>query len=168
MNIKNETSAGGIVFQKLTTNDPSIKLRVNQRPTTLWLICQHSYHKGWVFPKGLIGDKKKDESMEVAALREVEEEGGIKAKILIPHPIEVSYSYRWRDSAHGKNDSQEYLVNKKVYYFLMEYISGDPKNHDWEMADAKFVLEKDILKYLSYSVDKEAFKKILHLKTSLK
>jgi len=106
--------------------------------------------------------------MEVAALREVEEEGGIKAKILIPHPIEVSYSYRWRDSAHGKNDSQEYLVNKKVYYFLMEYISGDPKNHDWEMADAKFVLEKDILKYLSYSVDKEAFKKILHLKTSLK
>jgi len=28
MNIKNETSAGGIVFQKLTTNDPSIKLRV--------------------------------------------------------------------------------------------------------------------------------------------
>jgi 8-oxo-dGTP pyrophosphatase MutT (NUDIX family) len=46
--IKNETSAGGIVFKR-------------ENKETLWLICQHSYHKGWVFPKGLIGDKKENE-----------------------------------------------------------------------------------------------------------
>ena len=163
MNIKNETSAGGIVLQKLTTNDPSTKLRVNHRLTTLWLICQHSYHKGWVFPKGLIGDTVINETMQKAALREVEEEGGVKAKITIPHPIEVSYSYRWRDSAHGKNDSHEYLVNKKVFYYLMEYISGGPANHDIEMIDAKFVSQEDVLKYLTYEKDKETFVKILQL-----
>lgn len=159
MDIKNETSAGGIVYKELTTN--------NHQPSTVWLICQHSYHKGWVFPKGLIGDKEKYEPMEQAALREVEEEGGVKAKIIVPKPIEVSYTYKWTDSAHGKNDDAEYLVYKKVYYYLMEYISGDPKNHDWEMIDARFTSKEEVMKYLSFPSDKEAFSKMLNLFHSL-
>jgi len=160
MDIKNEISAGGIVFQKLTTN--------NQQPVTVWLICQHSFNKSWVFPKGLIGDIKKDEPMEEAALREVEEEGGIKAKIVISKPIEINYKYRWSNSSHGKIDTHEYLVNKKVYYYLMEFISGNPDNHDFEMIDAKFVSEEDVLKHLTYPAEKEAFEKILHMKKLLK
>jgi len=140
---KIEISSGGIVYKDV------------KRPTLnverLWLICQHSQHKGWVFPKGLIGDENKDEPMEVAALREVEEEGGIKAKIVNKQPIVVNYKYRWDDK----------LVNKTVYYYLMEYISGDSKNHDWEMGDAKFVTEEEVKKTLTYKSDKEAFKKIL-------
>ena len=74
MKIIYQTSAGGIVFKG-----------------SLWLICQHSQHKGWVFPKGLVGDNNKNESMEKAALREVGEEGGIKAKIIIKKPIKTKY-----------------------------------------------------------------------------
>jgi len=160
MDIKNETSAGGIVYKK--------NLNLKSKITNItWLICQHSYHKGWVFPKGLIGDKEKHEPMEQAALREVNEEGGIVAKIILPKPIEVFYTYKWTNSAHGKNDPTEYLVYKKVYYYLMEYISGDPKNHDWEMIDAKFVPEKDIYSHLTFPSDKEAFSKILDLFNSL-
>ena len=107
-----QTSAGGIVFKN-----------------NLWLICQHSEHKGWVFPKGLVGDNDKNESMEKAALREVEEEGGIKAKIINDQPIKTQYSYTWNGD----------LIKKTVYYFLMEYVSGDPKDHDCEMSEAKFV-----------------------------
>jgi len=39
-------------------------------------------HHGWVFPKGLIGDHIEGESKEATALREVEEETGVKGKII--------------------------------------------------------------------------------------
>ncbi len=140
MKTKTEISAGGIVFKK-------------EGEKILWLICQHSQHKGWVFPKGLIGDHTKNEPMEQAALREVEEEGGIKTKIINSKPVRVFYSYRWKDE----------FIKKTVYYFLMEYVSGDPKNHDWEMMDAKFVTEDEVKKTLTYLSDKEAFEKILEI-----
>lgn len=141
MKFKTETSAGGIVYKK-------------ERNKILWLITQHSKHKGWGFPKGLIGDKDKDEPINKAALREVEEEGGIKAKIIKLLPNPTQYMYRFK----------EFLIKKTVYYFLMEYLSGDPKNHDWEMSDAKFVTEEEAKKILSFKSDKEAFAQALKLK----
>ncbi len=145
MKVINQTSAGGIVYKKIPTT--------NYGRTTpyLWLICQHSEHKGWVFPKGLVGDHEKNESMEKAALREVGEEGGIKAKIINDQPIKVQYSYQWNNV----------LVKKIVYYFLMEYLSGDPKNHDWEMSEAKFVNADEVKRILTYPSDKQAFETIL-------
>ena len=62
-----EFSAGGIVYKK---QKPTTK---NQRAMTLWLVCQHSQHKGWVFPKGFIGDHIDGESEKDTALREVKE-----------------------------------------------------------------------------------------------
>ena len=53
------------------------------------------------------------------------------------------------------------LFKKTVFLFLMEYLSGDPKNHDWEMSEAKFVTEEEVKKILTYPSDKEAFAKIL-------
>src|SRR3990167_5292542 len=141
MKFKTETSAGGIVFK-------IVKLPTSNLQHVLWLITQHSKHKGWGFPKGLIGDKNSGEKMEDAALREVEEEGGVKAKIISSKPVVVKYKYRFK----------EYLVDKTVYYFLMEYVSGDPKNHDWEMMDAKFASEEEVKKTLTYKSDQEAFK----------
>src|SRR5437868_3767608 len=96
-----EFSAGGIVYKKTPDG-------------LLWLVIQNSSHKGWSFPKGKIGDKIHNETKEVAALREVEEEGGIKAKIVKDIPYESHYFYRFRD----------YLIKKTVYFFIMEYISG--------------------------------------------
>ena len=130
----NQISAGGIVFKN-----------------NLWLICQHSQHKGWVFPKGFVGDKDKNESNETAALREVEEEGGVKAKIVKPEPVVSHYKYKLEDI----------LYKKTVFYFLMEYLSGDPKDHDWEMMDAKFVDEEEVKKTLTYPSDIQAFAKVI-------
>jgi len=143
MKVINQVSAGGIVYKLVTDHQSLI--------TKLWLITQHSAHKGWVFPKGLVGDLDSNESKESAALREVEEEGGIKAKIIDNKPIITNYEYEWDGD----------LIKKTVFYFLMEYISGDPKDHDWEMMDAKFVTEKELLKTLTYVSDKQAFEKIL-------
>jgi ADP-ribose pyrophosphatase YjhB (NUDIX family) len=141
MKNKVEISAGGIVYKKLKSN-------------VVWLIGQHSKHKGWGFPKGFIGDNFKDETMETAALREVEEEGGVKAKIVDDKKtIKMEYLYRFKGT----------LVIKTVYYYLMEYVSGDPKNHDWEMSDAKFVSADQVRKTLSYKSDREAFEKAVKL-----
>jgi len=145
MKIINQVSAGGIVYKKMS-NPYSIVPN-----PYLWLICQHSEHHGWVFPKGFVGDVDKNESNKTAALREVEEEGGVKAKIINNKPIITNYEYQWEGN----------LIKKTVYYFLMEYISGDPKNHDWEMSDAKFVTSDEVKKILTYPSDKEAFEKIL-------
>lgn len=138
MKIKKEVSAGGIVYKKMGGN-------------ILWLITQHSQHKGWVFPKGLVGDTVADEPKEVAALREVEEEGGVKTKIVNPCPVTVFYSYVWK----------EMRIDKTVHYYLMEYVSGDPANHDWEMMDAKFVTEEEAKTILTYPSDRQAFDTIL-------
>lgn len=133
-----QKSSGGIVFKKT-------------KGGILWLITQHSQHKGWVFPKGLIGDTDSTESMENAALREVEEEGGVKAKIVNDKYIKTSYQYQMGGV----------LIKKTVYYFLMEYLSGNPVNHDWEMMDAKFVPENEVKKTLTYKSDQEAYEKVL-------
>ncbi len=140
MKIINQISAGGIVYK-------------NENNQLLWLICQHSQHKGWVFPKGLVGDINPEEDLEQTALREVEEEGGIKTKIINKNPVKIFYQYNWQGN----------LIKKTVYYFLMEYLSGDPKNHDWEMNDAKFLDEKTVFKKLTYQSDKQAFEKVLKL-----
>jgi len=144
MDIIKQTSAGGIVYKKIGKQKQ-------------WLICQHSQHKGWVFPKGLVGDKNQKEKPEEAALREVEEEGGIKTKIVNRNPIKTHYQYQWK----GK------LISKTVYYFLMEYLSGDPNNHDWEISEAKFVNEEEVEKTLTYISDKEAFAKIKNVLANL-
>lgn len=136
----NQISAGGIVYKN-----------------NLWLICQHSQHRGWVFPKGLVGDEDSNESMEQAALREVEEEGGVKAKIVYDKPVKVGYNYSYKGN----------LINKTVFYFLMEYVSGDPKNHDWEMSEAKFVTKEEIIKTLTYPSDQDAFEKVLDIFTNI-
>lgn len=140
----NQISAGGIVYKKVKNEKLKMK-------NFLWLICQHSQHKGWVFPKGFVGDVDKNETNETAALREVEEEGGVKAKIKDPKPIITKYEYQFEGT----------LYKKTVYYFLMEYVSGDPKDHDWEMSEAKFVDADEVKKTLTYLSDKEAFTKIL-------
>jgi len=140
----NQISAGGIVYKKV--KDPGSKIY-----DLKWLICQHSQHKGWVFPKGLVGDEKTDESMEEAAIREVEEEGGVMAKIITNKPIITNYQYEYKNN----------LIQKTVYYYIMEYISGDPDSHDWEISQAKFITATEIEKILSYNSDKQAFKSAL-------
>ena len=143
--MRDEIAAGGIVFK--------IEKGKLKNENAMWLICQHSQHKGWVFPKGLVGDVKEDEPLEEAALREVVEEGGVKAKIIANLPKPVAYFYKF----------QGQLIKKTVYYFLMEYISGDPKDHDHEMTDAKFVSTDEVKNTLSYKSDKQAFEEALRL-----
>src|ERR1700693_3320412 len=114
-------SAGGIVFRQ--AQDFGSKPQFTKKGVEI-LLCQHSGHHGWVFPKGLIGDHIKGEGKEETAIREVEEETGVKAKIIKALPP-VTYWYNWEGEK----------VKKTVYYFIMEYESGDITRHDKEMEN---------------------------------
>ncbi len=131
--MKREFSAGGIVF-----ND---KGQV--------LVTQHSQNKHWSFPKGLIDP---GQTTEEAALREVKEEGGVVAEIV----KKIGYSKYVYTFEREK-------IFKVVTYFLMKYVSGNIKDHDWEVSDLGWYEPEKALKHLSFSQDKEILKKALEV-----
>jgi len=147
--MQREFSAGGIVFSSKGRSASGRK----KHKELFWLVCQHSQHKGWVFPKGLIGDHKDGETSEETALREVEEETGVKGKILKKLKNPSTYWYVWNKEKRLKT----------VYYFLMEYISGDIKNHDMEMSIVEWLPENEVKERLTYKSDKLAFEEALKL-----
>lgn len=133
--MKLEFSAGGVVF-KVENNSIFI------------LVSQHSYHHGWVFPKGLIGDKEhlKGEEKEETAVREVKEETGAEGEIV----GEVKPVVYWYVMDGEKR-------KKTVYYFIMRYTGGDITQHDHEMENVEWLLPDQVLDRLTYKSDKDVF-----------
>ncbi|MGA2911764.1 MAG: NUDIX domain-containing protein [Candidatus Levyibacteriota bacterium] len=137
-------SAGGVVFKKSSI--------INHQSEILVLVCQHSQHHGWVFPKGLIGDHVEGEQKEDTALREVEEETGAKGKIIqLLNPVDYWYFFE------GEK------IHKTVYYFLMEYVSGDITKHDTEMENVAWLPEAEVEKRLTYPTDKQVWQEAKQL-----
>ncbi len=134
-----EFSAGGIVYKKQETK--------NEKQEILILVAQHSQHHGWVFPKGLIADHVKGEGKEETAVREVKEETGIIGKIVKPlEPVTYWYVF----------DGEK--IKKTVYYFIMEYVKGNTKNHDFEMENVEWIPENEVENKLTYKSDKQVWK----------
>lgn len=144
--MREEISAGGIVFR-----DSGVRAGQNE---VLILVSKHSGHHGWVFPKGHVGDKIAGETKEEAAVREVAEETGIKGKILQPlSPI--TYWYEMKGEKR----------HKTVFYFLMKYVSGDIKDHDWEMEEVEWLPIEAVAQRLTYPGDKKVWKEAKELLT---
>jgi len=89
------------------------------------------------------------ERPEETALREVEEETGIKGKI-VDYVGEISYWYTLKRER----------IFKRVKYYLMEY-SGGKERPSWEALDVKFFPEAEVKDLLKYKGDKEIFQKAL-------
>jgi 8-oxo-dGTP pyrophosphatase MutT (NUDIX family) len=74
------------------------------------------------------GHPEPGESSLDAAIREVREEAGVTGR-LIESLGSVQYAYERR----GKR------VPKRVEFFLFEYESGDPRDHDHEIEEARWM-----------------------------
>lgn len=131
---KREFSAGGVVFKGKK-----------------WLVCKHSgYHK-WVLPKGLV---EEGESLQTTAVREVEEECGIKCRVVAKIPEAEKYTY----TMDGVK------IFKVVSYFLMEYVSGDIKDHDWEMEEVGWFSFEQAKKRLDFKGAQDVMDKAKKIK----
>ncbi len=121
--VRNEYSAGGVV--------------VRPRADGGWDVLLIATHEGarWALPKGHV---EPGESEEEAAVREVWEETGVRARIIAPLDT-IEYWYRWRATEGSV------LIHKRVRFFLMEYVEGDVSQHGWEVDEARwFPIEKAV------------------------
>lgn len=129
-----EFSSGGVVYRK-----------------NLWLITRSSpsseYPKAvWRLPKGWVDQ---GETTEAAAVREVAEESGVKAKIV--RKIET---VRYFFTTPEKNK-----VLKFVTFFLMEFSADLPEGFGWETSEIAWLPYQEAFKKLTYAGEKQVLKK---------
>ena len=109
------TSAGGIV--------------VRYESGTPWLVVgsrrRERDGRTWTLPKGT---PNAGESREETAVREVEEETGLKVRVRDPlDSIEYTFVQSGR------------RIHKTVHYFLMDPIGGDLAGHDHEFDEVRWI-----------------------------
>ena len=141
MAIKRIFSAGGIVIRKSTKSTRSMRGTKGVEV----LVTQHSKHKGWDFPKG---HREIYESEEQTALREVEEETGVKAEI-IERVGETKYFYY----EEGER------VLKTVAFYLMKYISEGEATTAFEVSGTKWLPPEKVESQLTFKDTKALWEK---------
>ena len=94
----------------------------------------------WTLPKGtpILG-----ESLEETALREVQEETGLRVRIVSPLDS-ISYTF----VQHGTR------IYKTVHYFLMEPIGGSLEDHDHEFEEVRWVSFQEAPALLSFETER--------------
>jgi len=156
-----EFSAGGVVFKK-AKEEKSRKKRV------LWLVTKSSpskiYPKSyWRFPKGWLDDeyggkkpgalargerKATEKEIQDAALREVQEEAGVKAKIIKKIGSE-RYFYKIK----------ERLITKFVTFYLMEWQKDLPEGFGSETSKVEWLVYDEARKKLLHSGERKVLDK---------
>jgi 8-oxo-dGTP diphosphatase len=126
-------SAGGLVFKR-------------SGDTVKWLVIRPRGTERWQFPKGGID---KGETGKEAALREVAEEGGVKARIVQKLGNETYFYY-----LEGKR------IFQHVAFYLMEYVEDTTKGIDEkEIDEVRLLPYEEALQVLSFENDRELLKK---------
>lgn len=135
-----QISAGGAVFR---LNNSGIEFAiVSVKPS-----------RRWQLPKGIIDE---GETPEQAAIREVREEAGIEAELL--DKIEtIEYWY------FGEYKNERVRFHKLVHFFLMEFVSGDVKDHDHEIAEAGWVSANEAVEMLAFKSERKILEKAVAL-----
>ena len=133
---KLQISAGGVAFRK------------NGRRIEVALISVGDENR-WQLPKGIVD---KGEATEAAARREVREEAGIDAE-MIDRIDRVEYWY------FSKEQNQRVRYHKYVYFFLLRYKSGDVKDHDSEVNEARWFDIDEAIAALAFNSEKKIVEK---------
>lgn len=103
--------------------------------------------KVFCLPKGKI---EKPETPQETALREVEEETGLKGKI----EKEIGKINYWFYSKEEKA-----RIFKTVYFYLIRYESGETQGHDFEVEEVKWLSIDEALKIMTYPTERKMMQK---------
>ena len=142
-------SAGGVVFRQvsaapLDTSGQSallspIQIEHAKAGEIEVILVGRSLSGIWSLPKGT---PRKGETVEQVALREVNEETGLKTRILT-NIGSIHYSF--------VRSNQRY--EKEVRYFLMEPVGGDLSLHDAEYDEVRWFPLVEAYQRLTYESD---------------
>lgn len=112
------------------------------------ILLLKKYNGDWVLPKGKV---EEGENKDIAALREVLEETGVKADI-IKYLGEIHYTFK-------ENWDENKTVHKTVFWYLMKARSMDtiPQREEG-FIDAKFIHMDRVVELAKYDDEKEIIK----------
>jgi 8-oxo-dGTP diphosphatase len=134
--VKEQVSAGGVVFRGDKGNVEVVIVSVGGQ-------------NRWQLPKGLV---EKAENPEVTAVREAREEGGVSSEVVqLIETIEYWYA--------GLDNGIRVRFHKRVHFFLLRYVSGDTKDHDWEVNEARWVPIDDATSQLSFDNERRVMQR---------
>lgn len=154
-----EFSSGGVVYKQ--NGDKTTWLVRKTSPSTLFPETYWMLPKGWIdddgpdIPGPIASGKKKAEKkdLEGAAVREVWEEGGVKAKIVKKiGTVDFFYTH----PARGR-------IMKFVTFFLMKYVSDNPAGFDGETSEIAWLPYEEAFRKLSFGREKEVLEKAKQL-----
>ena len=132
--MKRQFSSGGVIFRP-SPRGPEVAL-ISREGSTVWCL-----------PKGLI---EEGESVEETALREVQEETGLKGKLLRKIG-QIRYGYV------SKEERAKFF--KVVTFFLIRRTGGSTRHHDFEVDEAAWFSLPKALKQLSYPSERNIMHK---------
>ena len=133
---KLQISAGGVAFRE----------RGEQVEVALISVGDEAR---WQLPKGLVD---KGESTDDAAVREVREEAGINAEV-VERIDKVEYWYFWNE------EGRRVRYHKFVYFYLLRYKSGDVRDHDSEVNEARWVEINEALQLMAFDSERKVVEK---------
>jgi 8-oxo-dGTP pyrophosphatase MutT (NUDIX family) len=137
--VKEQISAGGVIYRGEKGRVEVVIVSVGQNR--------------WQLPKGLVD---KGESPEITAVREAREEGGVVSEVV--QPIEtIEYWYA------GIDNGIRVRFHKRVHFYLLRYLSGDTKDHDWEVNEARWVPIEDAASQLAFDNERRVMEKAREL-----
>jgi 8-oxo-dGTP pyrophosphatase MutT (NUDIX family) len=138
--VREQVSAGGVVYR-------------DHKGTTEVVIVSVGGQNRWQLPKGLVDA---GENPEIAAVREAREEGGVTSEVV--QPVEtVEYWYA------GLDNGIRVRFHKRVHFYLLRYVSGDTKDHDWEVNEARWVPIDDATSQLAFDNERRVMERAREL-----
>ncbi|CAN5173153.1 hypothetical protein BH23GEM2_BH23GEM2_04110 [soil metagenome] len=99
----------------------------------------------WQLPKGLVDRGEKPED---TAVREIREEAGVQATIVAPLD-RIGYWYQRTEKG------TRVRVRKFVHFYLLRYRSGNVRQHDNEVLEARWVPLDDAGAMLAFASERE-------------
>ncbi|MEW6188734.1 MAG: NUDIX hydrolase [Actinomycetota bacterium] len=134
MKTKRAVSSGGVIFRRV---DKEIQVALARR----------GEGKIWCLPKGLI---ERGENPQETAVREVEEETGLRGEI-VDKIGQIDYWFYWKP--------EDTRYHKFVHFYLIEYKSGNVQNHDYEVEEVRWFPIDMAIDLLSYKTEIQIMKK---------
>ena len=138
--IRDQTSAGGVVFR-----------RDGDRVEVV-IVSVGGQHR-WQLPKGLVDHGEKP---EITAAREAREEGGVDSEV-VEHIETIEYWYA------GLDNGIRVRFHKRVHFYLLRYLAGDTKDHDWEVNEARWVPIEDAASQLAFDNERRVMERARQL-----
>ena len=138
--VRDQVSAGGVVFRGEGGGIEVVIVAVGGQ-------------NRWQLPKGLVEGGEKP---EITAVREAREEAGVESEV-VQHLDTIEYWYA------GLDAGERVRFHKRVHFYLLRYLAGDTRDHDWEVNEARWVPIDEATQQLTFDSERSVMERAANL-----